>query len=64
MQEIIILGLIAVILIQQALHSKERKDLYSRIMAKDLTEYRLEPQKKKDISKMRNKVKEYQKNWR
>lgn len=31
--------LIALIIIQQIFHNKERKDLYTRLMAKDLQEY-------------------------
>lgn len=35
--------LCGVILIQQLLHHAERKDLYNRIMSKNLTEYKGEP---------------------
>lgn len=35
----IILALIGVIVFQELRHGKERKDLYNRIMARDLTEY-------------------------
>jgi hypothetical protein len=40
MQNYIILILIAAIAIQEATHRVERKDLYNRIMAKDLQEYK------------------------
>lgn len=29
----------AIVMVQAALHSKERRDLYNRLMARDLTEY-------------------------
>ena len=39
MIEFIIGSLMLLIIFQEVLHYKERKDLYSRLMAKDLTEY-------------------------
>ena len=45
MELVIFILLIAVIIIQQYLHHAERKDLYNRIMAKDLTEYKHEKSK-------------------
>ena len=40
MTEIIIIGIMGGLLaIQGYLHARERKDLYNRIMARDLTEY-------------------------
>lgn len=38
-----------IIILQQITHSKERKDLYNRLMARDLTEYRQEPIKIKPV---------------
>lgn len=37
---IAIIALCGVILIQQIIHHQERKDLYNRIMSKNLTEYK------------------------
>lgn len=42
---VIIVLLIAVIAIQNAIHKQERQDLYNRIMAKDLRDYRTEKQR-------------------
>lgn len=42
---VIIVLLIAVIAIQNAIHKQERHDLYNRIMAKDLRDYRMEKQR-------------------
>jgi len=39
MLSIISITLILVIVVQTILHGRERKDLYNRIMARDLTEY-------------------------
>ena len=36
---IIIISLVLIVIAQNVLHCIERKDLYSRIMSKDLTEY-------------------------
>lgn len=36
----------ALLLLQGILHARERKDLYTRIMAKDLTDYRQSTPKK------------------
>ena len=62
MQDYIIFALIAVIAIQGFMHSKERKDLYNRIMAKDLTEYKIAGKKK--TNPMKKKIDEYRKTWR
>jgi len=35
----VIFGLIAIIFVQELAHSRERKDLYNRIMCKDIKEY-------------------------
>lgn len=59
--------LIAVIIIQQVMHSKERKDLYTRIMARDLTEYNHAIQHEvgqKNLSGFDKKYNEYKKKWR
>jgi len=37
---VLIALLIAVVIVQEILHKQEREDLYSRIMARDLTEYK------------------------
>lgn len=34
--------LLCLIIVQHILHKQERKDLYNRIMARDLTEYKAE----------------------
>jgi hypothetical protein len=62
----IILALIAALIIQQIMHLIERKDLYTRFMAKDLTEYEQVSKKfrKAEANNMRKKVKEYQQKWR
>lgn len=39
MTETVITILSALLVLQEFLHSRERKDLYSRMMARDLTEY-------------------------
>ncbi|MGR6906159.1 hypothetical protein [Lysinibacillus sp. BSL11] len=36
---IVIIVLVLVILLQEIVHSRERKDLYTRLMARDLYEY-------------------------
>lgn len=36
---IVIIVLVLVILLQEIIHSRERKDLYTRLMARDLYEY-------------------------
>jgi hypothetical protein len=41
----VIAGLIAVILLKDLIHRIERKDLYNRLMARDLTEYKQEVSK-------------------
>jgi DNA modification methylase len=52
MEKYVITLLIAVIVLQQIWHGIERKDLYNRIMAKDLSEYRArKPQTIKNIIK-------------
>lgn len=59
--------LIAVIVFQQVTHSKERKDLYNRIMARDLTEYNhavQHEQQDKPLSAMQKKYKDYEKRWK
>ena len=48
--EIIILILLMIIAIQNVAHRIERKDLYNRIMSKNLTEYKNEPSRKGYIS--------------
>jgi hypothetical protein len=62
----IILALIAALIIQQIMHLIERKDLFTRFMAKDLTEYEQVSKKfrKAEANNMRKKVKEYQQKWR
>lgn len=64
----VIIGQWVVIIIQQIKHSKERKDLYNRIMARDLTEYshavQHENQQSKPLSGMQKKFKEYEKTWK
>lgn len=42
---VIIALLICYIIIQNITHKQERQDLYSRIMAKDLRDYRMEKQR-------------------
>lgn len=42
---VIIALLICYIIIQNITHKQERRDLYSRIMAKDLRDYRMEKQR-------------------
>lgn len=42
---VIIVLLIGVIVIQNIIHKQERQDLYNRIMAKDLRDYRMEKQR-------------------
>jgi hypothetical protein len=37
---IVIALLIAIIIVQEIIHKQERKDLYNRIMARDLPEYK------------------------
>ncbi|WES36075.1 hypothetical protein P0092_09465 [Ruminiclostridium papyrosolvens DSM 2782] len=49
MQTIIIVFLCVVILVQNITHRIERKDLYNRIMANDLTEYNQKPIKHKSV---------------
>jgi hypothetical protein len=50
MDWLIIIALIALIALMQILHSRERKDLYNRIMARDYLEYSQDAtQKKKPI---------------
>jgi len=65
---IVILALLAVITIQQIFHTKERKDLYNRIMARDLTEYTHAKQRDKENDKrqsaMKKKYEEYRKKWK
>jgi len=60
--------LIAVIVFQQVTHSKERKDLYNRIMARDLTEYnhaaQHESPQDKQLSAMQKKYKDYERRWK
>lgn len=42
---VIIVLLIGIIVVQNIIHKQERQDLYSRIMAKDLRDYRMEKQR-------------------
>lgn len=42
---VIIVLLIGIIVVQNIIHKQERRDLYSRIMAKDLRDYRMEKQR-------------------
>ena len=37
---VIIALLIGIVVVQEIIHKQEREDLYNRIMAKDLTEYK------------------------
>lgn len=64
----IIIGQQVLIVFQHITHSKERKDLYNRIMARDLTEYthavQHEKEKDKQLSAMEKKYKEYLKEWK
>ena len=64
----IIIGQKAVIIVQHITHSKERKDLYNRIMARDLTEYnhatQHENQQDKQLSAMQKKYKDYERRWK
>lgn len=64
----VIIGQQVVIVIQNVTHSKERKDLYNRIMARDLTEYnhatKHENQQDKPLSAMQKKYKDYEKRWK
>jgi hypothetical protein len=67
MELYIILALIAVIVFQQVMHGKERKDLYTRWMARDLTEYNHAVQHEKldpKQSAMQKKLDEYKKQWK
>lgn len=65
---IVILALLAVIMVQQIFHTKERKDLYNRIMARDLTEYTHTKQHDKEndkrLSAMTKKYNEYRNKWK
>jgi predicted Holliday junction resolvase-like endonuclease len=65
---IVILALLAVIMVQQISHTKERKDLYNRIMARDLTEYTHTKQHDKEndkrLSAMTKKYNEYRNKWK
>jgi hypothetical protein len=42
--------LCVIIVLQQILHVRERKDLYNRIMAKDLQEYKQRPIKPRSVN--------------
>lgn len=42
---VIIVLLIGIIVAQNIMHKQERQDLYNRIMAKDLRDYRMEKQR-------------------
>jgi len=42
---VIIVLLIGIIVVQNIIHKQERQDLYNRIMAKDLRDYRMEKQR-------------------
>lgn len=42
---VIIVLLIGIIVAQNIIHKQERQDLYNRIMAKDLRDYRMEKQR-------------------
>jgi inner membrane protein involved in colicin E2 resistance len=42
---VIIVLLIGIIVVQNIIHKQERQDLYSRIMAKDLRDYRMKKQR-------------------
>lgn len=42
---VIIVLLIGIIVVQNIIHKQERRDLYNRIMAKDLRDYRMEKQR-------------------
>jgi hypothetical protein len=53
--------LLAVILIQEIYHAIERKDLYNRIMAKDLQEYKTEHKPKTVPNSIRKRLNERQK---
>jgi hypothetical protein len=53
--------LIAVIVFQQILFARERKDLYNRIMAKDLTELKAETPGKRSVPNMIRKRLQQQK---
>ncbi len=67
MQYAVIFALLVFVLIQQIMHLRERKDLYNRLMAKDLTEYTvIEQQKKAEKRKkpVNIKFEEYKKNWK
>lgn len=37
---IVIIALLLIILLQEIIHSRERKDLYTRLMSRDLQEYK------------------------
>lgn len=42
---VIIVLLIGIIVVQNIIHKQERQDLYNRIMAKDLRDYRMKKQR-------------------
>lgn len=57
MTEIIIIVIMSALMaLQSYLHSLERKDLYNRLMAKDLTEYKTATQAGRPPPKSRNFV--------
>lgn len=58
MNELIILSLLSVIVIQQWLHAKERRDLYNRLMARDFSEYNLHQKKEKTTNRPNNYLKD------
>ena len=53
--------LCGIILVKDFVHYRERKDLYNRIMSKDLTEYK---ERKKEIKHHISAHKRVLKNWR
>jgi len=53
---IVSIALIGLFLVQEYRHGKERKDLYSRIMARDLTDYKVAERPAKKEGRVRNFV--------
>lgn len=46
----VIIALLIFMFMQQIIHHIERKDLYNRIMAQDLTDYKQKPVKHRSVS--------------
>ena len=53
---IIAIALVLVILLQEVRHSKERRDLYNRLMARDLADYHALERPPADKGRVRNFV--------